>query len=101
MPYESEFFFKDKGIGYWLAVRKGSVPQLEKELKEGDEVDLFFVRLGGAVYDKKWESLLLVESFQKPEAGISSRKVHAPRNYTKIARTDLDLFCEFVDRWLV
>lgn len=72
VPYDTELLFKEDGKEYWLAIKKESVAQFEKEFREGDTVDLFLVRLGGAVIDDKWDSLVLVESFQKPKAAIAS-----------------------------
>jgi hypothetical protein len=69
-PYETELLFKEDGVEYWLAVRHESVAKFEKAFKKGAAVDLFLVRLGGSVVDDKWESLLLVENFQKPNAAI-------------------------------
>lgn len=63
--YETEMLFKENGAKYWLAVRKESLPHFRQELKQGEAVDLFLIRLGAARVSDKWESLLLVESFQK------------------------------------
>ena len=65
-PYETELLFNEDGVEYWLVVRNESVAKFEKEFNKGAAVDLFLVRLGGSVVDDKWESLLLVENFQKP-----------------------------------
>jgi hypothetical protein len=65
-PYQTELLFKDEGAVYWLAIRKESVPEFGKKIKKGDAVDLFLIRLGGAVSGDKWESLLLVESLKRP-----------------------------------
>jgi hypothetical protein len=91
VPYETELLFKEYGVEYWLAVRKESLAQLKKEFKRGDAVDLFLVRLGGAVAGGKWESLLLVENFQKPMTAllqpelpllIEKKRIHEKtRNY--------------------
>jgi hypothetical protein len=70
VPYKTELLFNEKGVGYWLAVRKESFSQFEKDFKKGDAIDLFLVRLGGVVADGKWKSLLLVENFQKPMTAI-------------------------------
>ncbi len=67
VPYETELLFSEDGVEYWLAVRKQAVAQSEKELKEGEAVDLYLIRLGRAVAADGWESLLLVESFQMPK----------------------------------
>ena len=66
-PYETEMLFTEGGAEYWLAVRKKSLPQFEQELKRGEAVDLYLIRLGAARTSGEWESMLLVESFQKPK----------------------------------
>jgi hypothetical protein len=65
-PYETEILFIEGSKEHWLAVKKDFVPQFGKELKEGEEVDLFVIRLGGARTDDEWEWVILVERFQKP-----------------------------------
>ncbi|HEY0078929.1 MAG TPA: hypothetical protein VGB73_09815 [Pyrinomonadaceae bacterium] len=67
VPYESEMLFNENGVGYWLPVRKRSLPDFERSLKRGDEVDLYLIRLGAVRVSQGWEPLLLVESFRKPE----------------------------------
>ena len=66
-PYETEMLFTEGGAKYWLAVRKKSLPQFERELKRGEAVDLYLIRVGAAKTSEEWESMLLVESFQKPK----------------------------------
>lgn len=66
-PYETEMLFTENGTEYWLAVRKQSLPQFEQELKKGEAVDLYLIRMGAARIGDKWEWMLLVESFQKPK----------------------------------
>lgn len=63
-PYQSELLFKADGVNYWLAFKKDSVAQFKKQIKTGKSVDLFLIRMGGAVHGDKWEPLLLIESFQ-------------------------------------
>lgn len=92
VPYQTELLFKENGIEYWLAVRKESVAQFKKDSKKGDQIDLFLVRLGGTMTNRKWESLLLVENFQKPITAvlrpelfllIEKRTIHeSTRNYS-------------------
>jgi hypothetical protein len=65
-PYEREMLFTENGARYWLAVRKESLPRLRQELKRGEAVDLYLIRLGAAKTPGGWEPLLLVESFRKP-----------------------------------
>lgn len=62
--YETELLFSEEGLDHWLAVRKESLAQFEKEIKKGEAVDLYLIRMGGVRTAKKWESLLLVESFK-------------------------------------
>lgn len=65
-PYESEMLFVENGAEHWLAVRKDSLPRFREGLKQGEVVDLYLIRVGAARTSDKWESLLLIESFQKP-----------------------------------
>ena len=74
VPYEIEVLFVENGTKYWLAVKKEPLRHLEKELKQGEEVDLFMIRVGAAKTSDEWESMLLVESFQKPKQ-IATRKL--------------------------
>lgn len=66
-PYETELLFKEGGAEHWLAVRKKSLPQFERELKPGAAVDLYLIRVGAAKTSDEWESVLLIESWQKPK----------------------------------
>ena len=65
-PYETEMLFNEDGREYWLAVKQRSLPGL-KELKQGERLDLYLIRVGAARADGGWEPLLLIESFQKPK----------------------------------
>ena len=65
VPYQSERLFKQNGRGYWLAVKRDAAAKFKKEIKAGQAVELFLVRLGGAVDRDNWDALLLVENFQK------------------------------------
>lgn len=67
VPYETEMLFTENGAEYWLAVRKQSTTHFEQELKKGEAVDLYLIRVGAAKIGDKWEWMLLVESFQKPK----------------------------------
>lgn len=66
-PYETEMLFNENGAEYWLAVRKKSLPQFERELKKGEAVELYLIRVGAAKTPGGWEPMLLIESFQKPD----------------------------------
>ncbi|MGI8837351.1 MAG: hypothetical protein ACR2H4_12055 [Pyrinomonadaceae bacterium] len=65
VPYQSELLFKAEGVKYWLAVRKDSLARFKSEIKAGNTIDLFLIRLGGYLEANTWEVVLLVESFQK------------------------------------
>lgn len=67
-PYQTEMLFVEDHKEYWLAVRTASLPLLEKELKQGEAVDLCLIRVGRAktsAASSEWEPVLLVELFQK------------------------------------
>jgi hypothetical protein len=64
-PYETELLFIEDGVEYWLAVRKQSLPRFEQELKRGEAVELYLIRVGAAKASDEWELMLLIESFQK------------------------------------
>jgi hypothetical protein len=42
-----EYLFREKDKEYWMPVHKRLVPYLEKELKEGDEIMIYYFFLGG------------------------------------------------------
>jgi hypothetical protein len=67
VPYQNELLFKADGVKYWLAFKKDSVAQFKKEIKSWEAVDLFLIRLGGAVDGDAWEPLLLIEGFEEPK----------------------------------
>ena len=64
-PYQTEMLFTEEGKSYWLAVRKESVAQFEQQLKKGETVELFLIKMGNARIDDKLEPVLLVEKFGK------------------------------------
>jgi len=65
-PYETEMLFTEGGTEYWLAVRKELLPRFEQELKKGETVDLYLIRVGAARVSGEPELMLLIENFQKP-----------------------------------
>ena len=66
VPYETEMLFVENGERYWLAVRKEFIPQFEQELKKGDAMELFVIKLGSARDGNELAPVLLVEKFLKP-----------------------------------
>lgn len=66
-PYETEVLFTEEGDEHWLAVKTELLPRIKQDIKEGNEVDLYLIRMGAALISNAWEPLLLVENFfQKP-----------------------------------
>lgn len=61
-PYETELLFAGDGAELWLAVRRDD-PFLRsgRELRRGDEFELFLIRVGAAKESDKWEPVLLIE----------------------------------------
>ena len=64
--YQNEVLFSEDGRRYWLVVRKEFLPRFEQELKKGDSLELFLIKLGSARNGDKWEPVILVEKFLKP-----------------------------------
>src|SRR6266446_1885558 len=58
--YDVERPFNENGRSYWLAIQKSLIPNLEKELKPGEFVDLFLIRLNSNESNGKTGSVLLV-----------------------------------------
>ena len=67
VPYQSEMLFVENGKDYWLAVKKDLIPKIQQQFNMGEKVDLFLLRMGMVKTSNDWESLLLVEQFQKPK----------------------------------
>lgn len=65
-PYENEVTFSEDGEQYWLAIRKEFAARFGQQLKKGDTVDLFVIKLGSVRTVDQWEPVLLVEKFAKP-----------------------------------
>jgi molybdopterin converting factor small subunit len=80
-----EYLFREKDKEYWMPVHKLLAPHFEKELKEGDEVTIYYFFLGGynekklrekkkdktkedtaGTIEDKVEWVFAVEEFQKP-----------------------------------
>jgi len=59
--------FTENGESHWLAVRNEFLPQFEQELKKGDAIELFVIKLGSARDEaNKLVPVLLVEKYLKP-----------------------------------
>ena len=67
-PYQTEMLFTENGENYWLAVRTESVPKFEEELKKGEAVELFLIKMGNFRIertDDKLEPVILIEKYVK------------------------------------
>ncbi|MCM3905269.1 MAG: hypothetical protein ND866_26535 [Pyrinomonadaceae bacterium] len=73
--YLREMQFVEDGTAYWLPVQDSLVADFLKELKAGEVVDLFLIRLSAPETNGKKGSVLLVERFQG--AGTNSDQVKA------------------------
>jgi len=65
--YQTDVLFTENGVDYWLPVQKQVIAYFEKELKVGDDVDIYVVRAGGVCSKQACDWLFLVEEFQKPK----------------------------------
>ena len=79
-PYQSEMLFIADGVRYWLAVPKNSRLS-KKELRRGEALDLYLIRVGAAIVGDKYDWTLLVEDFREaqpspPAAEIKFREMH-------------------------
>jgi len=67
--YIRELQFVENGAAYWLAVEDRLIAELQKELKIGDGVDVFLIRLSPPETNGNGGSVLLVERFQRVGTG--------------------------------
>ena len=65
--YERDYMFYESGLDYWLPVQKKVSSYFLKELKEGDDIAIYLVRVGGVCIKKECDWLFLVEEYQKPK----------------------------------
>lgn len=64
-PYQTEALFAENGENYWLAVRTDSLSTFDRELKKGEAVELYVIKMGNIRIDDKMEPVLLVENYVK------------------------------------
>ena len=60
-----EYLFTQDGTEYWLPVVAELRPFIEKELKKGDKIRMYFVFLGGYDGKRKIDWVVAVEEFRK------------------------------------
>jgi len=63
--YENEYLFKECDYDYWIPVQKQVAAYFPKELKEGDMISLFIMRVGGKKINANWDWLFLANEFKK------------------------------------
>ena len=63
--YTREMQFVENGAAYWLPVQDSLVADFQEQLKAGQAVDLFLIRVSAPGSNGKW--VLLVERFQRVE----------------------------------
>jgi len=63
--YVREMRFVENGATHWLAVQDGLIADFQKDVKVGEVVDLFLIRLSAPQSRGKRGSVLLVERFQR------------------------------------
>jgi hypothetical protein len=63
--YIREMKFVESGAAYWLAVEDELLANFQKELKLGEAIDLFLIRLSARETKGKRRLVLLVERFQR------------------------------------
>jgi hypothetical protein len=92
--YLNEMQFVERGSAYWLAVQDRMLADLQTELKVGEAIDLFLIRVSTRGTNGKNGSVLLLESFQKPgsDEGQTKESVDWIRNnLASYAEKDLEV----------
>ena len=72
-PYQGEMLFIENGARYWLAVQKNS--RLSKELRKGERLNLYLIRVGAAIVGDKFDWTLLVEDFREEETSRPAAEI--------------------------
>jgi hypothetical protein len=67
-PYQTEMLFTENNENYWLALPSELLPKFEQELKKGDAIELFLVKIGNVRLERddvNLEPVILLEKFLK------------------------------------
>jgi hypothetical protein len=70
--YDVEMLVAEDSTQYWLLVQKQLLPAFEKEIKVGEPVDLYIIRMGGFLTESGWDWMFIVEEFRKPGSETSA-----------------------------
>src|SRR6266498_1985052 len=73
-PYQSEMLFMEAGVGYWLAVQQNSRLS-KKEIRKGEALNLYLIRVGAAIVGDKYDWTLLVENFREAETSRPAAEI--------------------------
>ena len=65
--YKTEMEFTEDGVRVWLTVTTKSFEQFQEQIKKGQAVDLYVIRISETKTDKPSPWLLLLEKFNKSE----------------------------------
>jgi hypothetical protein len=65
-PYQTEMLFLEGGKPYWLAVQKNSA-LAKRELRKGQALNLYLIRLGASIVGDKYDWTLLVQNSREAE----------------------------------
>jgi hypothetical protein len=66
-PYQTAMVFTENAKNYWLVVRQDALLKFQ-ELKRGDTIELFLIKMGNIRLeptDEKLESVIVVEKYVK------------------------------------
>jgi hypothetical protein len=64
-PYETEILFKENEDEHWIAVPSRRLASMKEELKNGDEVVLYVIRMGKVREGDNWLPVILIEDFAR------------------------------------
>jgi hypothetical protein len=73
-PYQTEMLFLEDGKPYWLAVQKNSA-LAKRELRKGQALNLYLIRLGASIVGDKYDWTLLIEDFREAETSQPSAEI--------------------------
>ena len=64
-PYQTEILLKENEVEHWIAVPTRLLKKMKEELKNGDEVVLYVIRMGRVRDADNWLPVILIEDFSK------------------------------------
>ncbi len=73
-PYQTEMLFLEDGKPYWLVVQTNSA-LAKRELRRGQALNLYLIRVGALIVGDKFDWTLLVEDFHEAETSQPSAEI--------------------------